>query len=88
VQLILGGAGDHDVHRHFPGPFAGEELHAEAVGVRLHLVGAAGAHGQHEIELLLGADAVGIVDIAVRPGEGDHLAAQLRALAAHAPGHV
>ena len=37
VQLILGGAGDHDVHRHFPGPFAGEELHAEVVGVRLHL---------------------------------------------------
>ena len=37
VQLVLGGAGDHDVHRHLPGPFAGEELHAEAVGIGLHL---------------------------------------------------
>lgn len=87
-QLVLGGAGDRHIAGDLPGLFSRVKLHAEAVGVGLHTVLAAVAHLYHEIILLLGVHAVGVVDIPVGAGEGDHPAPQLGSLAAHAPAHV
>ena len=87
-HIVLGCAGHHHVGLDAPRLLAGEELAAELVGVVLHLVAAGGAHLHHVVKLLLGVDAVGIVDIAVGAGEGDDLGAQLRGLAADCPGHV
>jgi hypothetical protein len=65
------------------------ELGAELRGIRLKRVGAAGfAHLEHEVELLLGRDAGGIVDVARAAGESDGLAAELGDLFDGAPGDV
>ena len=50
--------------------------------------GILGAHLQDEVQLLLGDNAVGIVDIAVGAGEVGDLGAQLRGLLHDAPAHV
>ena len=47
------------------------------------------SHGRsHEVKLLLGVHAGFIVDVAVRAGQSNDLAAELGCLAADAPGHV
>ena len=45
----------------------GHELAAKTVGVGLAVHGILGTHFQNEVQLLLGVNAVGIVDIASGP---------------------
>ena len=64
------------------------ELDAEFVGVILHTVAVGGAHLDEIVDLFVGRDAVGIIDIAVRTGQRDDLRAERGGLLADAPGNV
>ena len=79
---------DADVSLLAPGLLAGDELNTELIGIILDLVAAGVTHYEHVIELLLSADAVGIVDVTVGTGKGDDLSAELHGLGADAPGNV
>ena len=66
----------------------GHELAAKTVGIGLAVHGILGTHLQNEVQLLLGVDAVGIVDIAVGAGHIGDLGTQLSGLLHDAPSHV
>ena len=88
TDLVLICGGHADVALDFPGLLAGDELYAELVSIVLSLVAAGGAHLQHIVQLFLGADAVGIVAVAVGAGKGNDLCAQLGGLGGDAPCNV
>ena len=66
-NVILGRAGNHDVHLDSPGLFAGMKFDAEFVGIVFHTVAAGRPHFQHILDFLA-ADAVRVVDVTVRAG--------------------
>ena len=89
ADVVLHGGGH--IHIHILGPpmlGTGHELAAEVVGIGLAVHGILGTHLQNEVQLLLGVDAVGIVDIAVGAGHISDLGAQLSGLLHDAPCHV
>ena len=77
ADFVLGGAGDGDIARHVPGPFAGVVVAAEMVGV-LGDPAAAFILEFHQPGQLFRIDAVGVVDIAVRIAGRHHLGTELR----------
>ena len=89
TDVVLHGGGHIHIHvRGAPVLGTGYELAAEVVGVGLAVHGILGTHLQNEVQLLLGVDAVGIVDIAVGAGHIGDLGTQLSGLFHDAPSHV
>ena len=86
-NVILRSTGNHDIHFYAPGFFTGEELDAILISIILHPVTAGSPHFQHVLDLFA-ADAVRIIDIAVRTGKCDDLAAQLVDLRDNTPGNI
>ena len=88
VELVLRGAGQVDVGFLLPGLASLEELRpGKLLGIRLADVLAAAAQLEHEV-YLLAANAVGVVDVAVGPADGDDLGPQLGSLFGRSPSHV
>ena len=88
MNVILHCAGHDDIDLAAEGLFAGEEFNTELVCIVLDLVAAGGTHLEQVLDLLVGGDTVGIVDIAVGAGQGHDLGAQLSSLGADAPAHI
>ena len=89
ADVVLHGGGHIHIHvRGAPVLGTGHELAAEVVGVGLAVHGILGTHLQNEVQLLLGVDAVGIVDIAIGAGHIGDLGTQLSGLLHDAPSHV
>lgn len=63
------------------------ELNAEFVCIVLRAVSAGSSHFEHVVDFFA-ADAVRIVDIAVRSADGQHFAAELADFFARAPSHI
>src|SRR5699024_9732425 len=72
IHVVLGGGRHDNVGLDAPGLLAGVERYTELVGIILDLVPAAVAHLHQIGDFLGGVDTVGVVDIAVGTGQGDH----------------
>ena len=87
MDVVLHCAGHHDINLAAEGLLAGEEFNAKLVGIILHAVAAACVHLEHVVDLF-GDNAIGIIDVTIRTGQGDNFAAQLCNLLGYAPSNV
>src|SRR5690606_18128254 len=71
VQLVLGGAGQGDVHRHVPGAFAFLETGTGTVGIFVHAAVIAVFHFHQDGQLVRGETAF-LDDCAAGVGDSDH----------------
>ena len=88
VDIVLHRGRHDDVRLDAPGLLLLMKLHAELIRVILYAVAAGSSHLDQIVNLLLPQDTVRIIDITVRPGQGDDFRAQFLSLAADAPGDI
>ena len=89
VDVVLSGSGHVDVHvLDAPALGVGNELTVKALSIRLAVHGILSTHLEDVVQLLVGAHAIGIVDVAVGAGKVGDLGAQLSSLLHDAPAHV
>ena len=89
VDIVLHCGGHVDIHvLDAPSLGVGNELAAELVSIGLAVHGILSAHLEDEVQLLIGDNAIGIVDVAIGTCEVGNSSAQLSSLLHDTPTHV
>ena len=89
LDIVLHSSGHIDINiLDAPALLASDKLTAELVSIGLAVHRILGAHFQDEVQLLLGDNAVGIVNVTVGTCEVGDLGAQLSSLLHDAPAHI
>ena len=88
ADLVLGRAGHDNIDLLAPRLLAGKERYAKLISIILDAVAAGIAHLKHEVDLLLGGDAILVIDVTIGTGQRHDLTAQLVDLLNRTPSNV
>ena len=88
MDVVLHSRRHNDVSLLAPRFFAREELYAEFISIVFNAVVAACTHFEQVVNLFFRCNAFGIIDVAIRTGEGNNFSAEFSSFLADTPGYV